>query len=132
MLVGGSAVGVGTSPNGLILSGTAPAWSSVVRRPALFGAVILAVFLLWGLRLAGVIANWPFAWAIIAIVVGGSIVPYALDRRRGDAPAAFGLPALVPPGAGHPASADVPLALQDLTPMPSQASTTAGTGSHGA
>ncbi len=132
VLVGGSAVGVGTSPNGLIPSGLRPVWSSVVRRRALLGAVILAVFLLWGLRLAGVIGNWTFAWALFAIVLGCSIVPYALDRRRGDAPAAFGLPALVPSGPGRAGSADAPLALQDLTPMPSQASTTAGTGSHGA
>ena len=64
--------------------------------------MILAVLLLWGLRLAGVIGNWTFAWALIAIVLGCSVVPYALDRRRGDAPAAFGMPALVPPGPGRP------------------------------
>jgi hypothetical protein len=123
-------VGVGTSPNGLIASGLRPVWSSVVRRRALFGAVILAVFLLWGLRLAGVIANVPFAWALFAIALVCSFVPYALDRRRGDAPAAFGLPALVPSGPADPSTGG-PIALQDLTPMPGPASTTAGMGSRG-
>jgi branched-chain amino acid transport system permease protein len=132
VLVGGSAVGVGTSPNGLIPSGLRPVWSSVVRRRALLVAVILAVFLLWGLRLAGVIGNWPFAWALIAIAVLCSIVPYALDRRHGDAPAAFGLPAVLPAGAVGRAATGTPLELQGLAPMPGQASTTAGMGSHGA
>lgn len=131
VLVGGSAVGVGTSPNGLIPSGLRPVWTSVVRRRTLLGAVILAVLLLWVLRLTGVIANWPFVWAVLAIVVACSIVPYALDRRRGDAPAAFGLPALIPSRAAGP-DGNVLLAPQDLTPMPPQESTTAGTGSHGA
>jgi branched-chain amino acid transport system permease protein len=131
VLVGGSAVGVGTSPNGLIPSGLRPVWSSVVRRHALLGAVILAVFLLWGLRLAGVVANWPFAWALFAIVLACSIVPYALDRRRGDAPAAFGLPALVPSGSDGPGSAGPPIAAQDLIPMPGHVPTTSRTGSRG-
>ena len=70
--------------------GPRPLWSSVVRRRALFGAVILAILLLWSLRLSGVIANWPFAWALIAILLLCTIVPYAIDRRRGDAPARSG------------------------------------------
>jgi hypothetical protein len=76
--------------------------------------------------------NWPFTWALIAIAVLCSIVPYALDRRHGDAPAAFGLPAVLPAGAVGRAPTGTPLELQDLAPMPGQASTTAGMGSHGA
>jgi hypothetical protein len=87
---------------------------------------------LWALRLAGVLANWPFAWMLIAIVVLCSSVPYAIDRRRGDAPAAFGLPAVVPLSAAEPPSKDAPLVLDSLTTLPGPASTTAGTGSHGA
>jgi branched-chain amino acid transport system permease protein len=132
VLVGGSAVGVGTSPNGLIPSGLRPAWSSVVRRRALLVAVILAVLFLWVLRLTGVIANWPFAWAMVAIAAFGTIVPYSIDRRRGDAPAAFGMPALVRAGPTEPAPSGAPLVLEDLSPLPGPASTTAGTGSHGA
>ncbi len=132
VLVGGSAVGVGTSPNGLIPSGLRPAWGAVVRRRALLVSVILAVVFLWVLRLTGVIANWPFAWALIAVVLLCTIVPYAIDRRRGDAPAAFGLPALAPTGPAGPASRDAPLVLPDLARMPGPTSTTAGTGSHGA
>ncbi|HEY6429646.1 MAG TPA: ABC transporter permease [Acidimicrobiales bacterium] len=132
VLVGGSAVGVGTSPNGLIPSGLRPAWSSVVRRRALLVAVILAVLFLWVLRLTGVIANWPFAWAMIAIAAFGTIVPYSIDRRRGDAPAAFGMPALVRAGPTEPAPSGAPLVLEDLSPLPGPASTTAGRGSHGA
>jgi hypothetical protein len=109
-----------------------PVWASVVRRRALFAAVILTVFLLWGLRLAGVISNLPFAWALFAIVLGCTIVPYALDRRRGDAPAAFGLPALVPSGRAGRLSADAALTPADLAPLPGPVSTTARTGSHGA
>jgi len=128
VLVGGSAVGVGTSPNGLIPSGLRPVWGSVVRRRGLLVAVIVTVLLLWGLRLGGVITNWPFAWALIAIVVVCSIVPYALDRRRGDAPAAFGMPAVVPAGSAPPASKDAPLVLEHVAGLPGQTSTTAGTG----
>jgi branched-chain amino acid transport system permease protein len=132
VLVGGSAVGVGTSPNGLIPSGLRPVWSSVVRRRVLFAAVILVVLLLWVLRLAGVIANWPFVWALFAIVVGCSIVPYALDRRRGEAPAAFGMPALALSRPVGSSPGDAPRADQDLTAMPEQVATIARTGSHGA
>ena len=132
VLVGGSAVGVGTSPNGLIPSGLRPVWGSVVRRRALLVSVILAVVFLWVLRLTGVIANWPFAWALIAIFFLCTIVPYSIDRRRGDAPAAFGLPALVSTGPAAPASKDAPLVMPNLARLPGPASTTAGTGSHGA
>jgi branched-chain amino acid transport system permease protein len=131
VLVGGSAVGVGTSPNGLIPSGLRPVWGSVVRRRALFGTVMLLILLLWVLRLTGVIANWPFAWALMAIVVACSVVPYALDRRRGDAPAAFGLPALVPSRPAGTGAADASFAPVDLTATPAQGSTVAGSGSHG-
>jgi branched-chain amino acid transport system permease protein len=131
VLVGGSAVGVGTSPNGLIPSGLRPVWSSVVRRRALLGAVILTVLLFWGLRLAGVIGNWTFAAVVFAVLLACSVVPYALDRRRGDAPAAFGLPAVTSAGPGS-GRVEPGLALADLAPLPGRASTTAGTGSHGA
>jgi hypothetical protein len=95
------------------------------------GAVILAVFLLWGLRLAGVISNGPFAWAVLAIVIVCSIVPYALDRRRGDAPAAFGMPTLVQSRHAGSGLTDA-LEPQELTAKAEQVSTTAGTGPHGA
>ena len=131
VLVGGSAVGVGTSPNGMIPSGLRPVWSSVVRRRALLVAVIVAVFGLWALRLGGVIGNWTMAWALIAIAVLGSSVPYAIDRRHGDAPAAFGMPAVSSGRTASPA-APPPMELSGLAPVKDAGSTTAGTGSHGA
>ena len=127
VLVGSSAVGVGTSPNGLIPSGLRPVWTSVARRRDLLATVILVVLLLWGLRLSGVISNWPFVWALIAVFVVCSVVPYALDRRRGDAPAAFGMPALIPAGPGEPRSKDAPLGLEGVAPPAGRTSTTAGT-----
>jgi len=131
VLVGGSAVGVGTSPNGMIPSGLRPVWGSVVRRRALLVGVIVAVVGLWALRVGGVIDNWTLVWTLLAIVVLCSIVPYAIDRRRGDAPAAWGMPAVVraAPGAvPRPA----PLALEGVSSLQGSASTVAGTGSHGA
>jgi len=130
VMVGGSAVGVGTSPNGMIPSGLRPVWGSVVRRRALLVGIIVVVVGLWALRIGGVIDNWTLAWCLIAVAVLGSSVPYAIDRRRGDAPAAFGMPAVVPV-ARHNAASPAPLALDDLSTVPGPASTTAGTGSHG-
>ena len=132
VLVGGSAVGVGTSPNGMIPSGLRPVWGSVVRRRALFVSVLVAVFALWALRLGGIIGNWALAWALIAIVVLCSSVPYAIDRRRGDAPAAFGMPAVVPPAVQVGRAPHAPLALDGLAPLQGSTSTIAGAGPHGA
>ncbi len=133
VLVGGSAVGVGTSPNGLIPSGLRPVWSSVVRRRALFGAVSARRVPPLGTppgRRDRQLDRSPGHCSPSSL--GCSVVPYALDRRRGDAPAAFGMPALVSSRPAGPGSADTSFAPQDLTPMREQASTIAGTGSHGA
>jgi hypothetical protein len=91
--------------------------------------VVLSVLALWALRLGGVIGNWPFVWALISIALLGSVVPYAIDRRRGDAPAAFGMPAVMP-AAGPQESSHRPLVLEELATVPPTSSTTAGT-AHG-
>ncbi|HEY1653008.1 MAG TPA: ABC transporter permease [Acidimicrobiales bacterium] len=90
VVVGAAAVGVGTSPNGLIPSGLRPVWASTFRRPWLAVGIVASLLGLWGLRLGGVVGNWPMVWAMLAIVVAGSVVPYVVDFRRGDAVPAFG------------------------------------------
>jgi branched-chain amino acid transport system permease protein len=92
VLIGGTAIGVGTSPNGLIPSGFRPIWESVARRGWLLIGMIAAVVGLWALAVSGTIANWPMVWCLIVVLVAGSITPYIIDYRREDAPGAFGLP----------------------------------------
>jgi branched-chain amino acid transport system permease protein len=132
VLVGGTGVSVGTTPNGLIPSGLRPLWSSVLRRKALLVAIIATVVLAWVLRLAGVLSNWAMAAVLIVVVVLASSIPYVLDRRRGDAPSAFGLPALFPSApeddnASITSAATPTLAVQQNS-LPSSA---VGTGSRG-
>ncbi|HWF14637.1 MAG TPA: ABC transporter permease [Acidimicrobiales bacterium] len=91
VLVGGAAVGVGTSPNGLIPSGFRPLWASTFRRRRLLAGILTCLLGLWGLRLGGVIGNWTMVWAMLAVVVAGSVVPYVVDYRSGEAQPAFGL-----------------------------------------
>ena len=91
VLIGGTAIGVGTSPNGLIPSGFRPVWESVARRRTLLVGIIVAVVGLWGLAFSGVIDNWTMTWCLIVVLVAGPTVPYVVDYRRGDAAAAFGL-----------------------------------------
>ena len=91
VLVGGTAIGVGTSPNGLIPSGLRPIWESVVRRRLLLAGIIAAVVGLWALAFSGVIDNWTMTWCLVAVLIAGPTVPYIVDYRRGDASAAFGL-----------------------------------------
>jgi branched-chain amino acid transport system permease protein len=92
VLIGGTAIGVGTSPNGLIPSGFRPVWESVARRRALLLVIIAAVVGLWALAYSGIIGNWTMVWCLIVVLVVGSTVPYVIDYRHGDAAAAFGLP----------------------------------------
>jgi branched-subunit amino acid ABC-type transport system permease component len=92
VLIGGTAIGVGTSPNGLIPSGFRPVWESVARRRMLLVGIIAAVVGLWALAFSGVIDNWTMTWCLIVVLVAGPTVPYVVDYRRGDAAAAFGLP----------------------------------------
>jgi branched-chain amino acid transport system permease protein len=97
VLVGAAAVGVGTSPNGLIPSGFRPLWASAFRRRGVSVAIVACLLGLWGLRLGGVIGNWAMVWAMLAVAVAGSVVPYVIDYRRGEAQPAFGLT----PGSAH-------------------------------
>ncbi len=92
ILVGGTAIGVGTSPNGLIPSGLRPVWESVARRRPLLFAIIAAVAGLWALAFTGVIGNWTMVWLLLVVLVAVPIAPYVADYRRGDAPPAFGIP----------------------------------------
>jgi branched-chain amino acid transport system permease protein len=92
VLIGGTAVGVGTSPNGLIPSGVRPIWESVARRRTLLVGIIAAVVGLWAFAFSGVIGNWTMVWCLIVVLVAGSTTPYVIDYRRGNAAIAFGLP----------------------------------------
>jgi branched-chain amino acid transport system permease protein len=92
VLVGGTAIGVGTSPNGLIPSGLRPVWESVARRRVLLVAIVAAVVALWALAYSGVIGNWTMVWCLLAVVVVAPFVPYLIDYQRGDAAPAFGIP----------------------------------------
>jgi branched-chain amino acid transport system permease protein len=131
VVVGAAAVGVGTSPNGLIPSGLRPVWASTFRRPGLVVGMVGSLLGLWALRLGGVIGNWTMVWTMLAIVVAGSVVPYFVDFRRGDAEPAFGRVPRSPPRLDRPSSRE-PGALPGLpvaygTAPPS----TVGSGSHG-
>ena len=130
VLVGGSGVGVGTTPNGMIPSSLRPIWKSVVSRRALLVGILAAIVGVWALRIAGVIDNWTLTWTLLAIVIVVPSAAYAVDYRRGDAPGAFGLPARVPrrsePPAVEPSSDEDPPSIAD--PM----SSPAGASSHGA
>jgi branched-chain amino acid transport system permease protein len=92
VLVGGTGIGVGKTPNGLIPAGLRPLWSSVVRRTWLLGALVGVVVAAWALRLGGVLNNWTLTAIVLAGVVALPAVAYGIDYRRGDAPSAFGLP----------------------------------------
>jgi branched-chain amino acid transport system permease protein len=92
ILVGGTAVGVGTSPNGLIPSGLRPIWQSVARRRVLLFGIIAVVAGLWALAYSGVIDNWTLVWCVVGVLVVGPVAPYIVDYRGGEAPPAFGLP----------------------------------------
>ena len=132
VLVGGAAVGVGTSPNGLIPSGLRPVWASTFRRRGLQAGIVACLLGLWGLRLGGIIGNWTMVWAMLTLLVVGSIVPYFVDYRRGDAEPAFGL---TPRDRAHystPISPE-PQALR-VAPVPPEAvrPSAVGSGSHGA
>jgi branched-chain amino acid transport system permease protein len=91
VLIGGVAVSVGTSPNGLIPSVLRPVWASTFRRRGLTVGITALLLGLWGLRLGGIIGNWVMMWTTFAVVVAGSVVPYVLDYRRGDANPVSGL-----------------------------------------
>jgi branched-chain amino acid transport system permease protein len=91
VLIGGTAVGVGTSPNGLIPAGIRPIWESVARRRGLLVGIVAVVVGLWALAVSGAIANWTMVWCLIAVLVTGSTIPYVIDYRHGNAAVAFGL-----------------------------------------
>lgn len=92
ILVGGTAVGVGTSPNGLIPSGLRPIWASVARRRVLLLGILAVVAGLWALAYSGVIDNWTLVWCVVVVMVVGPVAPYIIDYRGGAAAPAFGLP----------------------------------------
>jgi hypothetical protein len=53
----------------------------------------VAVFVLaWGLRLGGVIGNWPMTIIILIDLLLFPVPAYVVDYRAGIAPPAFGLP----------------------------------------
>jgi branched-chain amino acid transport system permease protein len=116
VLVGGTAIGVGTSPNGLIPSGLRPMWSSVARRRSLVFGIIGSVISLWGVRVAGVIDSWAMVWALLVVLVVGSLVPYVIDYRRGTAQSAFGL-AIENPTGGTEAGLSCPSAVAEAVPI---------------
>jgi branched-chain amino acid transport system permease protein len=131
VVVGAAAVGVGTSPNGLIPSGLRPVWASTFRRRGLVVGIVGSLLGLWGLRLGGVIGNWAMVWVMLAIVVAGSVVPYVVDYRRGDAMPAFGRAPRSPHRRDTPSSPE-PGALPGLpVPYGTAPPSVVGSGSHG-
>jgi branched-chain amino acid transport system permease protein len=132
VIVGATAVGVGTSPNGLIPSGLRPLWASAFRRRGLVAAIVATLLGLWALRLGGIIGNWAMFWAMLAVAVAGSVVPYFVDARRGDAQAVFGR---LPRTAGRnerPAPPDAETPEPRNAPAEPARASTVVTGSHGA
>ncbi|MGP0029721.1 MAG: ABC transporter permease subunit [Acidimicrobiales bacterium] len=92
VLVGLGGVGVGTTPNGTIPGSVRPVYLSVVRRRWLLALIVAVVGLAWGLRLGGVIGNWPMTIIILADLALFPVPAYVADYRARIAPPAFGLP----------------------------------------
>jgi branched-chain amino acid transport system permease protein len=130
VLVGGAGIGVGTSPNGTIPSGLRPVWSSVVRRPVVLVGVLVVIAGAWVLRVAGVLDNWTLTGIIAGVLIFVPAIAYAVDYRRGDAPAAFGLPARTPRPSDAPQVEFE--SYEDSTAIAEPMSSPAGAGSHGA
>ncbi len=131
VLVGGAAVGVGTSPNGLIPSGLRPLWVSTLRRRGLLAGILTGLLGLWALRLGGVIGNWTMVWATLALVAAGSIAPYVVDYRRGEAQPAFGLSSRSGRRGRTPISTEPEVVPGLAVPLGTVPPSTVGSGSHG-
>jgi branched-chain amino acid transport system permease protein len=132
VLVGGSGVSVGTTPNGLIPSGLRPLWTSVVRRRPLLLGILVGVVGVWGLRLGGILDNWEMTVILGLTIAGASSIPYTIDYKRGSAPSAFGLPARIPPTDAEGGSAASLPPLPDLAQLSRTMSPPIGAKSHGA
>ena len=88
--VGLAGIGLGVNPNGLMQAYIRPLWDGVLRTPAILVSGVLAILGLWILDLAGVIDNWTFAIAELAVLAAMPFVSLVVRRRGGGAAAAPG------------------------------------------
>ena len=77
-------VGMGRNPSGavpLVKDGLGP----LGQDPPVLGGMVAAMALVYGLRLADVIGNWPFALGVAAAAVVASVIASARTGEPGDA-----------------------------------------------
>jgi branched-chain amino acid transport system permease protein len=69
MTIALSAVAIGANPNGIVVDALRPRWSRVLGTPRVLAGGVGALACVWVLRLAGVIDNWRWALASLAVLV---------------------------------------------------------------
>jgi branched-chain amino acid transport system permease protein len=85
VLAGGAGIGLGKNPNGFIVNDMRPKWDVFLQEPVALIGLIAALVLVWVIRVAHVIANWPYAIITLAILAVAPTVAAAVHARRGAA-----------------------------------------------
>jgi branched-chain amino acid transport system permease protein len=75
-----AAIGVGRNPNGFVTSMIRPTWEPMRRTPKLLLGLLVAIAVLYGLRLADVYENWTWVLLTLAVVVPAPYVSAWLQR----------------------------------------------------
>jgi branched-chain amino acid transport system permease protein len=75
-----AAIGVGRDPNGFVTSTIRPTWEPMRRTPKLLAGLLVAVAVIYGLRLADVLDNWSWVLLTLAVVIPAPYVSAFLQR----------------------------------------------------
>lgn len=84
VLVGLAGISIGRNPDGFIAASVRPRWDRVMARPhalVMIGGVLAAAYLA---RVAGLISNWPFAVAVLAVLIGTPTIIGGSGAAGGD------------------------------------------------
>jgi branched-chain amino acid transport system permease protein len=103
MTVAFAAIGVGRNPNGFIISHLRPQWEPVRNTPKLLAGLLLAVAVVYGLRLADVLDNWSWVLATLVLVVS---TPFVSKYLRGTPSEAEPVPGIEWAGLDRPWTPD--------------------------
>lgn len=82
VMVGLAGVGLGRNPNGFIEANVRPMWAPVLRTPRLLAAGAAVLLAVWAARMGGVIDNWGWALATLALLVVLPLTAGAVVKRR--------------------------------------------------
>jgi branched-chain amino acid transport system permease protein len=82
VLAGGAGIGLGKNPNGFIVNDIRPKWDVFLQEPLALIGVMAAMVLVWVLRVAHLIDNWPYAIASLAILAIAPTVAAAIHKRH--------------------------------------------------